>query len=73
MKTTVGEIRWGFESLAQRMGSWCNGNISVSKTEDRGSIPLGPVKEEQNMSKKTGSNNFNIGTPSTQAEKLAFH
>jgi len=25
------------------------------------------------MSKKTGSNNFNIGTPSTQAEKLAFH
>lgn len=25
------------------------------------------------MSTKTGSNNFNIGTPSTQAEKLAFH
>ena len=25
------------------MGSWCNGNIAVSKAEDKGSIPLLPV------------------------------
>lgn len=32
-----------FESSTLRQGMWCNGNITVSKTADGGSIPLLPA------------------------------
>ena len=64
-----------FKSCTQRIGSWCNGSTTVSKTVDMGSIPIVPaIKTKGIINYDNGriSHNTSLWTNSTCIDWLSY-